>query len=140
MAIWEKISFSLGQAGARALMSSIFTPKTVEMRVTYKIDNDGTTQFSGVTSVTFEETTSGVEISNVILEDVIPANAYIRSFEFRYPGGNIFFRVSLAENGTTDMIIFTEQGLLFIEELEIIAGGNWLWQLKDIYLHQVWLM
>lgn len=124
MARGEKISFSLGQSGASALMSSIFTPKTVHMRVGYKINNTGTTQFSEFTSVTFVETGWGVKISNVILEDIIPANAHIRSFEFRYPTENIFFRLSLAENGTTDMIIFTEQGLLFIEELEIIAGGN----------------
>ena len=124
MARGEKISFSLNQSGARILMSSIFTPKTVDVRVGYKINNTGTNQFSEFTSVTFVETTWGVKISSVILEDVIPANAYIRSFEFRYPTENIFFRLSLAENGTTDMIIFTEQGLLFIEELEIIAGGN----------------
>ena len=124
MAFGEKISFSLSATGARGILSSIFTPKTVDVRVSYKINNTGTTQFSDYTSVTFEETTWGVNISNVILEDVIPANAHIRSFEFKYPAGSVFFRLSLAENGTTDMIIFTEQGLLFIEELEIIAGGN----------------
>ena len=124
MARGEKISFSFSQTGARRLMSSIFTPKTVNMRVGYKINNTGTYQFTDYTSVTFVETDWGVKISNVILEDVIPVDAYIRSFEFRYPGGNRFFRLSLAENGTTDMIIFEEQGLLFIEELEIVAGGN----------------
>ena len=123
MARGEKISFSLSQSGAKVLMSRIFDPKTVNMRVSYKINNTGTTQFSENTSVTFVETDWGVKISNVILEDVIPENAYIRSFEFVF-NQDIFFRLSLAENGTTDMIIFEEQGLLFIEELEIIAGGN----------------
>lgn len=123
MARGEKISFSLSQSGAKVLMSRIFDPKTVNMRVSYKINNTGTTQFSENTSVTFVETDWGVKISNVILEDVIPENAYIRSFEFVF-NQDIFFRLSLAENGTTDMIIFEEQGLLFIEELEIVAGGN----------------
>lgn len=124
MAFGEKVSFSLSSTGASEILSSIFTPKTVDVRVGYKIDNAGTTQYSDYTSVTFVRSSWGVKISSVILEDVIPANAYIRSFEFRYPAGSVFFRLSLAENGTTDMIIFTEQGLLFIEELEIIAGGN----------------
>ena len=124
MALGEKVGFQITSDGGRELMSSIFTPKTVDVRASYRINNTGTTQFSDYTSVTFVETNGGVKISNVILEDVIPVNAYIRSFEFKYPAGSVFFRLSLAENGTTDMIIFTEQGLLFIEELEIIAGGN----------------
>lgn len=125
MALGEKLGFMFDNNAGREIMSAIFTPKTVGMAVTYKINNTGTTQSSDITTVTFVQTASGVQISSVALEDLIPANAYIRSFEFGATGGGgVFFRLSLAEDGTNDMIIFDEQGLLFIEKLEIIAGGN----------------
>lgn len=125
MARGQKVDFVISNLGSEEILKDLFDPMNVFMRVTYRVNQTLPTIKSDSTPVTFIARGGGIDISNVILEDVIPANAYIRSFEFTYTsGGPTFFHLNLSEDGGTNMIIFEEQGLLFIEQLKIVAGGS----------------
>ena len=125
MARGQKVDFVISSMGSEEILKDLFNPMNVFMRVTYRVNQTIPTIKSDLTPVTFVARGGGIDISNVILEDVIPENAYIRSFEFTYTsGGPAFFHLNLSEDGGTNMIIFEEQGLLFIEQLKIVAGGS----------------
>jgi|SRR5690554_4482033 len=125
MARGQKIDFVISSMGSEEILKDLFYPMNVFMRVTYRVNQAIPTIKSDLTPVTFVARGGGIDISNVILEDVIPENAYIRAFEFTYTnGGPVFFHLNLIEDGGTNMIVFEEQGLLFIEQLKIVAGGS----------------
>lgn len=128
MARGEKTGFIVeqGLAGSLTILNAIFNPSTVYVRVTYRISSATPTIKSESTEVTFTNVGGGIEFNRIALEDVIPADAHIRAIEFLYTTSDTapFFQLNLAENGTTDIIVFEEQGILYFEKVRITVGGN----------------
>lgn len=128
MARGEKTGFIVHQdsAGSLFILNGLFNPSTVYFRVAYRNNNQAPTIKSESTEVTFTNVGGGIEFNRIALEDVIPADAYIRSIEFLYSPSDSseFFHLNLIEGGAEDVIIFEEQGILFFEKVRITAGGN----------------
>lgn len=128
MARGEKVGFTINQGtyGSIFILNGLFNPSTVYFRVAYRISQGLPTIKSDLTEVTFVNVGGGIEFNQIALEDVIPADAYIRAIEFLYnPSDSApFFQLNLVEDGGANMIIFEEQGILYFEKVRITVGGN----------------
>lgn len=126
MARGDIISFELEPDGKKELLNYTFAGSSLSyyIELGYQIGGTGSvisTAQQNINSVrTLSDGTSGVSFGGFVMNDPLPANAYVTQVIIGYGTTNDLIRIELTGG---DRIIFTEEALLFIEKIEIGAVG-----------------
>lgn len=125
MARGDITALTISADGAAELLNYVFskTATTYNIRVGYQINGVGTTIFTtrqSINSFKSAATSSkGITIGGFAITDPIPEDAHLNRIEISIGTTNIF----VIRLTSTDVIIFDEEALLFVENISIGVQG-----------------